>query len=501
MWTSDCHTAQRITRRDASAAVRKGEQLRRNIIALSGLAALLAPVSARAHFFIQTYSLPVPFLLYAWGASLTLALSFAGVAVAAIFPARHQTAVPASVHTSADQRRRSGPWGRGFALFLLVICIVTGLIGVQDPYRNISMTLFWVVLVLAVPYLTLACGDFYARHNPWGTLITLAAKMSPRVMARTRAYPSRLACWPGLISYYLLIWLELFGHPTPRAMASALAIYSTVNVVGGLRWGRDPWLSRNEVFQVFNQRIADFRSRVVGARSECATPLAHDAPTADRSAALFILFMLASTAFDGLHNTAIWNTLFWKHIYPVVGFFMDEHFQRVHGFKASVTLFHLWQWATLAVMPLLYLFALATALTAARWLAPVPVRVDRLIRLFAPSLVPIAIAYHVAHYGTSLLGQLPALPRLLSDPFGFGWNLFGTAGLLPEPLMLGMQTLWHAQVGVILAGHLASVALRHRQALRLWRRPSDATRSQLPMLVLMIAFTVFGLWILSLPFN
>lgn len=49
-----------------------------------------------------------------------------------------------------------------------------------------------------------------------------------------------------------------------------------------------------------------------------------------------------------------------------------------------------------------------------------------LARLFVFSLVPIAIAYHLAHFLSFLLifGQL--IIPLASDPFGFGWNLFGS---------------------------------------------------------------------------
>lgn len=45
---------------------------------------------------------------------------------------------------------------------------------------------------------------------------------------------------------------------------------------------------------------------------------------------------------------------------------------------------------------------------------------------FVLSLVPIAIAYHLAHYLSFLLVNGQALIPLLSDPLGRGWDLFGT---------------------------------------------------------------------------
>ena len=89
--------------------------------------------------------------------------------------------------------------------------------------------------------------------------------------------------------------------------------------------------------------------------------------------------------------------------------------------------------------------------------------------------------------------------RLISDPLELGWNLFGTAKWVIQPIMVDMGTLWHVQVGLILAGHVASVWVAHIEALSLFHTPRRAVLSQVPMLALMMAFTAFGLWILSLP--
>ena len=88
---------------------------------------------------------------------------------------------------------------------------------------------------------------------------------------------------------------------------------------------------------------------------------------------------------------------------------------------------------------------------------------------------------------------------LLSDPFGWGWNLFGSAQLLRAPILPAMGTVWHTQVSLILLGHVLSVGVAHRIALRLWPDRRQAMLSQLPMLLLMVAFTVAGLWILAQP--
>jgi hypothetical protein len=113
-------------------------------------------------------------------------------------------------------------------------------------------------------------------------------------------------------------------------------------------------------------------------------------------------------------------------------------------------------------------------------------------------LIPIAVAYHFTHYCTFLIAQFTGLPWLITDPFGFGWNWLGLAAE-PQAPALPMGIIWHAQVAAILLGHLLSVALAHRIATRTFATRREIIVSQLPMLALMVSYTVVGLWILTLP--
>ena len=66
-------------------------------------------------------------------------------------------------------------------------------------------------------------------------------------------------------------------------------------------------------------------------------------------------------------------------------------------------------------------------------------------------------------------------------------------------LILDASLVWHVQVGLILAGHIAGVYLSHQEAARLWAGRGRIAASQLPLLLLMVTLTTVGLWILSLP--
>jgi hypothetical protein len=119
--------------------------------------------------------------------------------------------------------------------------------------------------------------------------------------------------------------------------------------------------------------------------------------------------------------------------------------------------------------------------------------------LFVLSLVPIAIAYHLAHYFSYLLIQGQLVIRLGSDPFGFGWNLLGTAHYRPGIGIVGARFAWYLAVIAIVLGHIVAVAIGHTIALREYSTRRAALRSQLPMLVLMVGYTMVSLWIIAQP--
>ena len=121
-------------------------------------------------------------------------------------------------------------------------------------------------------------------------------------------------------------------------------------------------------------------------------------------------------------------------------------------------------------------------------------------RLLAPefllSLVPIALVYAVAHYFTLLVIQGQYALSLASDPFGYGWDLLGTLDYSPNIAPFSPNTVWYVQVGALVGGHVAGLAVAHDRAVTILGE-RDALRSQYAMLALMVVYTVGGLWLLS----
>jgi hypothetical protein len=125
--------------------------------------------------------------------------------------------------------------------------------------------------------------------------------------------------------------------------------------------------------------------------------------------------------------------------------------------------------------------------------------VGELARLFVLSLVPIALAYHLAHYLSFLLIVGQYMIPMASDPFGFGWDLFGTSLYMVNIGVVGAKFVWITSVIAIVTGHIVAVWLAHVVALRRFQDSGAALRSQIPMLFLMVSYTMLSLWILAQP--
>jgi hypothetical protein len=120
-----------------------------------------------------------------------------------------------------------------------------------------------------------------------------------------------------------------------------------------------------------------------------------------------------------------------------------------------------------------------------------------LVAAFVFSLVPIALAYAVAHYFSLLVNQGQLAIPLLSDPFGRGWDVLGTADFTPNLTALTPNMIWYTQVAILVLGHVTGLVLAHDRAIALFSSPRTAVRTQYAFLVLMVLYTVAGLWLLS----
>jgi hypothetical protein len=106
--------------------------------------------------------------------------------------------------------------------------------------------------------------------------------------------------------------------------------------------------------------------------------------------------------------------------------------------------------------------------------------------------MPIVAVYFAAHYVLYLVSYGQLTWKVIVDPLERDW--------VPD---LGIWTgypagmAWAFQVTVIVLGHVCAIFAAHRIALGIVSRRRAAVWVQAPLIALMIAYTVLGLWILG----
>lgn len=474
------------------------------------LAALVVslPSAAAAHVFIQPYVLPVPFWMYLYACAATLVVSFA---IVGYFVGAPDT-LPA--YRTWDMLPEGSTWQAAWrwivramrvcAVACLALTITAGPIGPADPTANIGMTMFWVVFLLGFTYLTAVVGNLYALINPWKTIVEWAEAFGLELSRGRIPYPRGLGYLPAFAFYIALIWIELFALPRPTSLSIALIVYSVATFAGVLLFGKQSWFEYGDLFSVFFRIVSviapvEYANGAEGRPARVRLRLPFLAALYERSEhftlALFVLFMLSSTTYDGIHETYLWVSFYWQRLVPLAQPLWGNDIIQA---QAGLTNWYVaYQRLGLVFSPFIYLLLYLLILACAKLLTRTTVPVRSLATHFALSLVPIALVYHATHYYTILVTELPRLPQLASDPFGLGWQLFATAPRSPAPLNMGM--IWHTQVLLMLGGHVVAVYLAHAIALRAFPSQRQGVVSQIPMLVLMVAYTWLGLWVLSLP--
>jgi hypothetical protein len=198
----------------------------------------------------------------------------------------------------------------------------------------------------------------------------------------------------------------------------------------------------------------------------------------------FTLLVLGTVTVDGFMETPLWAAAVERLIANPSG-------------DANSAVYMALQSALLVVGPLLLAGLYLMVVTAMARMARSSIA--RLAGLFVLALVPIAIAYHLAHYFSLFVVAGQFIIPLASDPFGYGWDLFGTTLYRIDIGVVDAAFIWYLSVVVIVIGHIIAVYVGHVTAYTVFRDAGAARRSQYPMLVLMVGYTILSLWILAQP--
>ena len=448
---------------------------------VAAVAALLAlPAPASAHGIVARDDVPIPFWLLAVGAVLVLLISFGMLARAWPEPRFERDGWrPLARIAHPATEILAGAVG----VFLLGVTIWSGFSGTDQVGFNFSVTFVFVTAWLGLVAVSVVFGDVFRAFNPWRALARAGAwalrTIARRELTEAVPYPERLGRWPAVAALVAFVWLELSygvrGLPdegieipgvAPATVALAALLYSLYTLLGMAVFGIETWLRRGEAFSVYFGMFAslaplEVRDGVLGRRPW----LTGATRWADQPGSVaLVLAAIALTVFDDARD-ALFNR-YWVDVWT---FFVDAGLDSLGARRVTNTIFMA---LVLAVFAAVYRFGPA----------------------FAHTLIPIALAYLVAHYFSFFVQQEQAqFTYLISDPLGRGWDLFGTAGHRIDFAVVGPTAVWGVQVAALLAGHAVALALAHDRALAL----RASRRSQYALLALMVAFTVLALALIS----
>jgi hypothetical protein len=447
---------------------------RLGVILLLVVALVSVPSVAMAHGIGGRLDLPVPLTYFLVGAGLVLVISF--VALAVLWPTPRLQGGPLHAPGRLVVRRSWILPTLGLLGLLLVMGqIVPPILGMEtDPTRpTLAPVLLWVVFWLVIPFAGALIGDWYTDINPWRSL---ASGLQVGQTERSGML-DRLGVWPAVVVLIAFTWLELVypDSGSPVALGIAALVYTIFLLVAMAFAGRETGLAVFDAFTPYNRilsAISPLGRRPDGRLVRRGWLRALTVLPAWPGLAAFVVAAIGTVTYDGASATQSFIGLMGDFGPTMLG----ETLLLVGCVLAIGSAYWIASWA-------------AALLAGGDWTA------STVAARFAHTLVPIALAYALAHYLTLIIFEGQQLISALSDPFGLGWDLFGTAERKVDFFITAAEPVWYAQVAVIVTGHVLGVVLAHDRALQDFG--TEAVRSQYAMLLLMVALTTLGLLILA----
>ena len=445
---------------------------------------LLVPGVASAHEISGQFEAPLPLTLLFSGAAMTVGVTALMLAFTVEEPLADAILEPRfSISPSVAAGLRVT--ARGLFFLAFVLTLVTGLLGRQVQAENFATIFVWAVWLKGIALIAAITGSPWRVLSPWRALYDMLSRLERRPIAVLGDYPSWLGVGPALIGY--LFWIGIIENLTviPRSPNSTVLLligYTIVMLVGGLLFGPE-WFRKADVLSVLYRlfgRVSPVyatRTETGGYRIEFRGPWQGCTRSVyGLAVAGFVIATVYTVSFDGFTSTPEYQTILLE-------------VQRMFDVGPTVAVL------LYLVGFLGFIAAFAVTIVLTRWLADEPSSDWRRTAFaFAPTVLPIAVAYEIAHNYPFVLANAGQLPATLWPFFGLGRK--PTFDLL---WWLTVSAFWWSQVILIVVGHIVAVVAAHYVALSRYETTRKARRAHGPLVVLMIGYTVLSLWIISRP--
>ena len=347
--------------------------------------------------------------------------------------------------------------------------IVFGLVGPPEAIANVSVLLVWVGWWSGLAMVAYLVGNPWPALNPWRTIAAVLPSLD-------RHYPDRLAAWPSVAGLLALVWVEVVSPlaDDPRLLALVAIGYTLLTIVGVVLFGADVWFDRVDpvarVFRAYGHvapltRAPDglsLRLPGVGLSRGVAT---------DWSDVAFVVALVWTTTYDGMVATPLGDAI----VVPLAEAGLPPVLVYAGGLLVGYALFLLAFWL---------------AVRASQRITSTRLSVRQLAILFAPPLLAIAAGYHLAHYLGYFLNLVPALVAAMTAPM---------AAPASVPVLAIPGWFSGIALAAVVLGHLLAIWIAHTVAYHVFPGRLQAIRSQYPLVIVMVVYTMVSLWIVTTP--
>lgn len=366
---------------------------------------------------------------------------------------------------------------RGMAVGGLVLVLVAGVVGPAQPTRNFAILVVWAGWWAGFTMSVYLVGNAWPLVNPWQAIVAVLDRLE--IAVGRSDYPERFGAWPAVVGLLALVWVEVVtpAAADPRLLVGLILMYSVVTIGGALTYGSETWFEVvDPVARVFRMYgwLAPLQWREGRIEVRLPTTALTEQQLPNRPGETpFVVALLWVTTYDGLVATPTWTSIVVPVVEAGVPALVVYGITILGGFGAFLLIYRL-------------------AARKARQTAGTYVEESFIEHYFAPSLLPIAAGYHLAHFLGYFITLSPALAAVILSP------LAGTTNpqVVVLPDAFGILPLL-----VVLTGHILAILVAHAVSFDLFPGILKPLRSQYPFVVVMIFYTITSMWVIIQPFT
>jgi hypothetical protein len=453
----------------------------------------------QAHSIDERYDLPLPLNFFIFGSALVVMISFVGALL--IF-------TKSNTHSKFPivllRNMKNNFFIKISKLVLQILSVVFFFVvlgacfwGNANPLQNLAPNFIWMTWWLGLSLFISIFGNVWPVLNPWLNIYQFLQQIFSRPQPKVVSIPTPIFPWNGLFFATLFLfvwsWLEVV-YPVafvPYRIGYLILIWSCISFVGMFLIGKNRWLQQIDFFSIYFLYLGKFSlftyspsQNTLLLRPWGTGLIKLNSEQSSSGQSGFIIAMLTTVLFDGLHGNQMW-LVFEQPFEKLIPKSMD-----INGYWIG----------TVGLLLTWCLFFLVYQLSCfiSKKICPT-VNVKHLANDLAPSLIPIAIAYLIAHNFSSFMIQVQNIIFLISDPFNLGWDLFHTANFRPNIALIDASFTWYLALSAIVIGHILAILICHLIIMQKTTSKKEVFYLSFPMTITMIILTMMSLIIIAEP--